>query len=465
MSLGGGQYFSHCDTDSRKQIIDLLRGAGIATVIAAGNSGYSTSVGAPACISSAITVASSTKADARSSFSNWGTLIDVVAPGSDINASYTSGTSNSHYAQLSGTSMAAPHVAGAFAALRSAVPGATVTQIENALESTGTNITSSGSTKPRINVNSALTALGGGAAKAVMSSPTPGSTLSTSSATFSWTAGSGVSSYWLYIGTTGAGSNNIFSQGGTQRTRTVTGLPASGTLYVRLYSYINSAWQYNDYTYTMNAAVKAVMSSPTPGSTLTSSSATFNWTTGSGVTNYWLHVGNTGAGSTNIFNNGGTQRTRTVTGLPASGTLNVRLWSYMSGGWQYNDYTYTMNSGTKAVMSSPTPGSTLTNTSATFNWTTGSGVSTYWLYIGTTGAGSTNIFSQGGTQRTRTVTGLPGSGTLYVRLYSYINNGLAVQRLHLHHERRSQGGDVLADAKFDAGRVPRPPSAGRPVRV
>ena len=50
------------------------------------------------------------------------------------------------------------------------VPGATVTQIENALESTGTNITSSGSTKPRINVNSALTALGGGAAKAVMSS-------------------------------------------------------------------------------------------------------------------------------------------------------------------------------------------------------------------------------------------------------------------------------------------------------
>ena len=39
MSLGGGQYSSHCDTDSRKQIIDLLRGAGIATVISAGNSG------------------------------------------------------------------------------------------------------------------------------------------------------------------------------------------------------------------------------------------------------------------------------------------------------------------------------------------------------------------------------------------------------------------------------------------
>ena len=90
----------------------------------------------------------------------------------------------------------------------------------------------------------------------------------------------------------------------------------------------------------MNAAVKAVMSSPTPGSTLTSSSATFNWTSGSGVTSYWLHVGNAGAGSTNIFNNGGTQTSRTVTGLPTLGIINVRLWSWMSGGWQYNDYTY-----------------------------------------------------------------------------------------------------------------------------
>lgn len=163
MSLGGGQYFSACDSDSRKPIIDQLRAANIATVIAAGNNGYLSSLGAPACISSAIAVASSTRSDQRSSFSNWATMVDLVAPGSDILASITNGTSNNSYALLSGTSMAAPHVAGAFTALRSAVPAASVNQILTALQATGTPITVSGVTRGRINVDQALTVLRGGA--------------------------------------------------------------------------------------------------------------------------------------------------------------------------------------------------------------------------------------------------------------------------------------------------------------
>ncbi|MGQ2906064.1 MAG: S8 family peptidase, partial [Neoaquamicrobium sediminum] len=161
MSLGGGQHFSNCDTDSRKPIIDQLKAARIATVIAAGNEYYTNSVGAPGCISSAVTVGSATKSDVKSDFSNWGTLIDVVAPGSSIVASYINGSSNSQFSSLSGTSMASPHVAGAFAAIRTAHPNATVDQIENALKSTGTGISAHGVTKPRINVNSARLALGG----------------------------------------------------------------------------------------------------------------------------------------------------------------------------------------------------------------------------------------------------------------------------------------------------------------
>jgi len=421
MSLGGGQFFAHCDTEPLKLAIDTLRTVGIATVIAAGNEGFDNSVSSPGCISTAVTVASSTKSDARSDFSNWGSMIDVVAPGSFINASYISNDQNV-FEELSGTSMASPHVAGVFAALRSARPAATLDQIEAALKNTGTAIANAGTTKPRVNVNSTLTALPGGAVKAVMSSPTPGSVITTNSATFNWTAGTGVTNYWLYVGTNGAGSANILSQGGAQTSRTVTGLPVSGTLNVRLMSYIAGGWQFNDYTYTMNGGAKAVMSSPTPGSTLTTTSATFNWTAGSGVASYWLMVGTNGAGSANILSQGGAQTSRTVTGLPASGTLNVRLMSYIGSAWQFNDYTYTMNAATKAVMSSPTPGSTLTTTSATFNWTTGSGASSYWLYVGSNGAGSANILSQGGAQTSRTVTGLPSSGTLNVRLMSYIGS-------------------------------------------
>ncbi|MEX0406943.1 S8 family serine peptidase [Aquibium sp. LZ166] len=421
MSLGGGQHFSACDTNALKPIIDQLRAAGIATVIAAGNDGFNTSVGAPGCISSAITVASSTKSDVRSSFSNWGTLIDVVAPGSAILAPYLNGASNSFYASLNGTSMATPHVAGAFAALKSAKPAATVSQIETALETTGVAISSSGTTKPRIKVDSALTALGGSTAKAVMTSPTPGSTLG-SSATFVWTTGSGVSQYWLYVGSTGVGSSNIWNaSNGTSTTRTVTGLPSTGTIYVRLWSLISGSWQSNDYTYKTGGGTKAVMTSPTPGSTL-GSSATFVWTTGTNVSQYWLYVGSTGVGSSNIYQAGqGTSTTRTVTGLPSTGTIYVRLWSYISGSWQWNDYTYKTGGGTKAVMTSPTPGSTL-GSSATFVWTTGTNVSQYWLYVGSTGVGSSNIYQAGqGTSTTRTVTGLPSTGTIYVRLWSLIS--------------------------------------------
>lgn len=155
MSLGGGQYDSYCDNDSRKPIIDQLKAANIATVVSAGNEAYESWVGAPACISSAITVASSTKSDARSWFSNWGPLIDLVAPGTSIYSSYVDSNHDGHFAYLSGTSMAAPHVTGAWATLRSAFPNATVNQILAALQSTGANITDGKLAKKRINVNRA----------------------------------------------------------------------------------------------------------------------------------------------------------------------------------------------------------------------------------------------------------------------------------------------------------------------
>jgi len=85
----------------------------------------------------------------------------------------------------------------------------------------------------------------------VLTSPTTGSTLTGSSVAFSWTAGTGATEYELWVGSTGAGSSNLNYPGlATGTTETVSGLPSNGeTLYVRLYSKINGAWQFNDYTY------------------------------------------------------------------------------------------------------------------------------------------------------------------------------------------------------------------------
>ena len=154
MSLGGGNNTSACDSDARKAVIDDLRAVRVATVISSGNSSLTNGVGAPACISTAVTVGSTTKADAVSDFSNSSSLVDLLAPGSSINSSVT----GSVFGVKSGTSMAAPHVAGAFAAVRSVVPDATPDQILAALQETGVAVTDSrnGITRRRINVEGAV---------------------------------------------------------------------------------------------------------------------------------------------------------------------------------------------------------------------------------------------------------------------------------------------------------------------
>ena len=104
MSLGGGASTA-LDTAVRNSIA-----AGVTYAIAAGNANSNASTQSPARVGEAITVGSSTQSDARSSFSNFGSVVDVFAPGSSILSSWY--TSNSATATLSGTSMASPHVAG-----------------------------------------------------------------------------------------------------------------------------------------------------------------------------------------------------------------------------------------------------------------------------------------------------------------------------------------------------------------
>jgi hypothetical protein len=120
MSLGGGAYADQAACDvaetARKAVIDNLASVGIATVISSGNSGLAEAIAAPACISSAIAVTALDNADRDASFANLSSAIDFAAPGVGV----VSAAPGNGYVARSGTSVAAPHVAGAITALRSA---------------------------------------------------------------------------------------------------------------------------------------------------------------------------------------------------------------------------------------------------------------------------------------------------------------------------------------------------------
>ncbi|HFD39136.1 MAG TPA: VWA domain-containing protein [Anaerolineae bacterium] len=156
MSLGGGRFTDHCDTDSRKAVIDNLSSVGIATVIASGNDGYIDAVGSPGCISTAVTTGSTTDSDNISGFSNMADMVDLLAPGSDIDSSVPGGG----FESKSGTSMATPHVAGAWAIMKGINPPASVDDLERILEGTGAEVTDSRTsgtvTKPRIQLDNAI---------------------------------------------------------------------------------------------------------------------------------------------------------------------------------------------------------------------------------------------------------------------------------------------------------------------
>ncbi len=105
--------------------------AGFTYAIAAGNSNADACNFTPARTPSAITVGSTTSTDARSSFSNYGSCVDLFAPGSSIRSTYH--TSNTATSTMSGTSMASPHVAGVAALFLQINPSASATQVRDAI--------------------------------------------------------------------------------------------------------------------------------------------------------------------------------------------------------------------------------------------------------------------------------------------------------------------------------------------
>ena len=129
----------------------------------------------------------------------------------------------------------------------------------------------------------------------------------------------------------------------------MTGIPTNGvTLYVQLNYKRNGVWKFINYTYIeAGTPTPPALTTPAPGTTLSGSSVTFDWTAGAGPTEYALKLGTTGAGSSDVYNGVATTAlSASVTGIPANGvTLDAQLLYKVSGVWKTLNYTY-IESGT-----------------------------------------------------------------------------------------------------------------------
>lgn len=280
MSLGGGQYFDQSSCDLAEQVgkvaIDNLRSAGVPTVIASGNDGFSNSLAAPGCISSAISVGATTDGDSVIGFSNSATFLHVLAPGVNVTAAVPTTTTST--AEFSGTSMATPHVAGAIAVLRQAKPSLTVDQIISALETSGTPIVDSrnGLSKPRLDIFAAINFAQNEVAAPVFS-PAGGTYPSAQVVTIT-TATPGAAIHYTIDGSAPTEASPLYTS--------AISVPATSTLTIKARAYKTGALESTAVTQiydiggtiatptfsfpggTYTFAVNLTITAPTPGSTL-----------------------------------------------------------------------------------------------------------------------------------------------------------------------------------------------------
>lgn len=278
----------------------------------------------------------------------------------------------------------------------------------------------------------------GGAAQ--VTSPANGSLLPDANLSLNWTTAAGATQYYIFVGSAPGGYDLYSGSQGLNTSVTLTGkMPLDGRpVYVTLYSLINNAWKTSSTWYTtannVSGNKRALISSPANGSAFTSSTVTFTWGGGVGVTDpgYALWIGSS-PGAYDLWAGGYLSGTSTVAvNLPIDGRkIYVTLYSWVNNSWQGASYVYATSDPVKSVVTSPVPGGILpypnppppgnTKSTAIFSWSQSEAATAYYLMIGRTPGGYDVMAKYEAKALSDTVTTLPADGgPVYVTIYSFI---------------------------------------------
>ena len=407
--------------------------AGVTYCIAAGNVAADASGFSPGGVAEAITVGATGSSDTFASFSNTGSVVDILAPGVDIVTDWHS--SNTATSTQTGTSMAAPHVTGAAAMYLEANPKATPAAVSSALVASASANLVSG--VPSGTPNRLLYSVYGTAPAPTaplapaLNSPAENATGVPTSTALLWSPSAGAQSYRVQVSTRSNFASMVIDQSGLTTTATGATDLAGSTLHYWRVAASNaqgtSPWS-PVWSFTTTAPPS---SSPPPAPTLyfprngatgVSASPTLQWNAATGASSYRVQISTTSAFATTVTDRSGITTTSVaVAGLVSGTRYYWRAYAASSAGSSPWSTTWSFTTAGTAppvppstpTLVSPENGATSVSRAPTFEWNSSTGATSYRIQVSARPAFSTLVHDQSGITSTSTTTAKLGAGTTY----------------------------------------------------